>query len=286
MTVCVAGFASGSSTIIAVSDRRITVGDMAADVETVEKAHRVHGSWIAMVAGNDIGNATPILDQVKRALAEVATKSDTVGRVDVAREFRRAFRAHHHTIIEERVLAPYGLSVAAFREKGFKDLGPHAFDELRHAVEAIKVDCEFLVCGFSENQPQLFVISDQGLSYYDQVGYWAIGSGAWSALSSLAFRKYHRSLEFSEAVYQILEAKFMADTAVPTVGKSTFTLIIMDGKIGYIDDVERVREIWLSEGQPRTPTNLAARMPPISFGRVVNESFTTVTQPSQKPPAG
>ncbi len=269
MTVCVAGFAANRSAIIAVSDRRLTYGDIAADVETVEKAFQIHPHWVALFAGNDIGNIRPILDRVTLKLAElVGSENRLVNRVHVAREFRGAFRAHHRTIIEERVLAPFDLSVRDFQQKAFNELGPAAFEDLRHAVQATKVDCEFLVCGFAGSEPQMFTISDAGLSYYDLIGYWSIGSGAWSALSSLAFRKFHLGLPFPEALYQILEAKFMADTSVPTVGKNTYTLVIRkDGRIGHIpeSEVERVRKIWEKEGQPRTPMGLDTRMPAVVF---------------------
>src|SRR5688572_19178199 len=133
MTVCIAGFAANQSAIIAVSDRRLTYGDIAADVATVEKAVEIHPRWVAMFSGNDIGNVTPILDRVKLKLAELVVKENRpVTRVDVARECRGAFRAHLRTLIEERVLAPYDMSVRVFQQNGFKELGPRAFDELRH----------------------------------------------------------------------------------------------------------------------------------------------------------
>lgn len=268
MTVCIAGFAVNQTSIIAVSDRRLTYGDIAADVASVAKAVKIHPAWMAMYAGNDIGNVTPILDRVRLQLSDVAAKQGLVTRVDVAREFRGAFRAHHRTLIEERVLAPYDMRVRDFQDHGFKTLGPRAFDELRHAVEATKVDCEFLVCGFSEEQPQIFVVGDTGLSYYDKIGYWCIGSGSWSALSSLAFRQFHVDLPYEEALYQILEAKFMADTAVPTVGRDTYALVLTKhDTLGIIDQrgVDVVRGIWEKEGRPRTPRNLAKRIPSANY---------------------
>jgi len=272
MTLCVAGIAANRSAIIAVSDRRLTYGDLAADVATVEKAIALHGAWVAMFAGNDIGNVTPITDRVRLKLSEIAAQGGAVTRIDVARECRGAFRAQRRTLIEERVLAPYDLTVRDFQQRGFKELGPRAFDELRHDVETTKVDCEFLVCGFSDDgSPQIFVISDVGLSYYEKIGYWAIGSGAWSALSSLAFRKFHLDMPFEEALYQVLESKFMADTSVPSVGQGTYTLVIRrDGRIGQVEghEVERVRRIWQEEGQPRTPSDLKSRMPPVVFSVV------------------
>ncbi|MGE3513118.1 MAG: hypothetical protein AB7N65_30015, partial [Vicinamibacterales bacterium] len=103
------------TSIIAVSDRRLTYGDIAADVASVAKAVKIHPAWMAMYAGNDIGNVTPILDRVRLQLSDVAAKQGLVTRVDVAREFRGAFRAHHRTLIEERVLAPYDMRVRDFQ---------------------------------------------------------------------------------------------------------------------------------------------------------------------------
>lgn len=124
MTVCVAGIACSGSVIIAVSDRRITYGDIAADVASVEKSCQIHPRWVAMYSGNDIGNVTPIIDRVTEKLAQLKTAS----RVDVAREFRGAFRAHKRTLIEERVLSSLDMGLQEFRTTGLAQLGKAAFE--------------------------------------------------------------------------------------------------------------------------------------------------------------
>lgn len=124
------------------------------------------------------------------------------------------------------------------------------------------------MCGFSGDDPQIFAINDAGLSYYERIGFWSIGSGGYSAISSLAFQQYDRALPLHEALYRILEAKFMADTAVPTVGRATYTLIIeRKGVMGRVSEngVGLVRKIWEVEGQPRIPPNLKTRMPQAEY---------------------
>jgi 20S proteasome alpha/beta subunit len=272
MTVCIAGIGALDRDIIAVSDQRLTYTYLSADSSTTMKVYGLHRHWMAMFSGNDIGNVKPILERVKR---EVAAHPDATTRVEVARQFRNAYKAHRTTLIEERVLAHLGMSLAEFRKTGFDQLGPSAFEDLRHKVEATKVDCDFLVCGFSDDKtPQLFVISDTGLSYYDTAGFWAIGEGAYSAISSLAFRQYHRALSREESLYLLLEAKFMAESS-PSVGRGT-TVIALNvdggGTIYSEGDIETVREIWMNDGRPRMPDDLTNRIPKGSTGRSHGQS--------------
>jgi hypothetical protein len=71
----------------------------------------------------------------------------------------------------------------------------------------------------------------------------------------------------------------MADTAVPTVGRATYTLIIeRHGVMGRVseDGVLRARQIWEDEGRPRIPPDLENRMPQATY----STALTGVSAPT------
>jgi len=72
-----------------------------------------------MFAGNDIGNVTPILEHVKSHLAQ----NRAVTRLDVAREFRHAYRTLGGRFIEERCCAPMRSNHQRVRKSGFGTWG-------------------------------------------------------------------------------------------------------------------------------------------------------------------
>ena len=96
---------------------------------------------------------------------------------------------------------------------------------------------------------------------FNSLGFWAIGSGAPAALSSLSFHISRKQLtvysSVSEAVYFSLAAKFMAESA-NDVGKSTFVVILSNHDsepLEYVSDqgIEKIRKLWERSGAPRVP---------------------------------
>jgi len=103
---------------------------------------------------------------------------------------------------------------------------------------------------------------------YDVTGFWAVGSGAHSAIGSLCHAEEHlgfsRFCSAEVSVYHVLAAKFMAESATD-VGKETFVVAlkarVTDGKkylrfLSYWDGLEYVREQWEKHGAPRVPSDI------------------------------
>jgi hypothetical protein len=133
--------------------------------------------------------------------------------------------------------------------------------ELYARIKNVRLGCSFLVFGFDKCQKaHIFEVSegasgDVSDKVMDEVGFWAIGSGQYSALSILFFHEYNASREIPIAVYRVCEAKFMAESA-QGVGKYTvITLFRPDLQACFLGQaqINPIREKWRLEGAPRTP---------------------------------
>lgn len=253
MTVCVAGIANGLTEIILAADRRLVYGQIMADGLAL-KIRPFARRWVASFAGDDIGHVRALLEHVQNGVGDNIDPT----RQQVAAWFRSAFAIHRRTLIQEQVLASLGIDVKEFWDNGLKKLGRVAFEELRYRASEVRIGVTFLVAGFNDDdQPHIFIISDEGLSYRTEVGYWAIGSGSNAALSSLAYRRMNPTLKSHEALYVVLESKFMAEG--PYVGPETVTLVQgVDGSLRVLDDndLATIRTIWEKEGRAPMPKNL------------------------------
>ena len=90
----------------------------------------------------------------------------------------------------ELVLARYGLNMSDFVRTGPATFGEQVFTSMKYQIDAINLDCVLLVLGFDEDsRAHIFTVEEPGvICNHDLSGFWAIGSGANRALSSLFFR--------------------------------------------------------------------------------------------------
>jgi hypothetical protein len=148
------------------------------------------------------------------------------------------------------------------------------YNSLCIKIEKVEISLQFLVIGFSEdaNDGHIYLVDGTDApKCYDEVGVWAIGSGAHAALSSLAFHIERRELyKFgtspATAAYFACEAKFMAESS-GHVGRDAATVIVLSsrdaiGDIKFINvgNIAKIKEIWKTQGAPRTPANIDEQM--------------------------
>ena len=222
VTICIAAFSHQNRSLIAVSDQMLTIGCRTAD-DTALKQWWIHGQWCALYAG-DAGIATTILQDARGQLKEGQPyKAREVGRV-VGDAWARA----RIRLAEMKTLSAYGLTLPGFLARGAKQFQSSEYSRLCAAIEAINPDCDFLVCGFEEDDdgpyPHVLAVQDGIASDHDTMGYWAIGSGADLALGALAARRHNFRCDTATTLYNLLEARFAAE-ADPGVGRGgTFAM--------------------------------------------------------------
>ncbi len=261
MTVCIAAICNWdgqSEALVTASDHAISTGDYSAD-NVAPKIEPVHPHWEAMIAADDITEAEPILNAVRFAIAKRPAAKTGLKQVKLA--FSKAYRRCLSEKIESEILAPLNMNHSEFIKTGLKKLGAENFSGILNKVKAASFTCDFLVCGFgAQGEPHIFTMSGIGkTSVYDRVGFWAIGSGQNSALSSLFFHEYNRLRGPCAAIYHVCEAKFMAETAFGVGKIPTFVSIHHSGnRRAYVleHSISDIRKSWKENGCPRVPDGI------------------------------
>src|SRR5205823_14077859 len=116
------------------------------------------------------------------------------------------------------------------------------YEELHSEIRSLRLGCDVSGYGF-DSRAHIVRVSEPGkITFENEIGFAAIGSGWYSAISTLFFHSVSRSDDVWEVLYHVLEAKFMAESA-PGVGMDTHceilgengeTVTIFDGAIDEI----------------------------------------------------
>ncbi len=209
-----------------------------------------------MIAGNDIAECVPVIERATRTLK--GQPGDFSG---VRKAFARAYQEQLREVLEDSILSPLGMTISEFKKKGAKQLPQYDFSLLSQQIREADLQCEFLVYGFDEHKrPHLFVVENPGrVRVYDKPGFYAIGSGAPSAMAMLSYMgQAAEASSFEDTLYNVLAAKYISESA-DGVGKETFLVISEHNSIAYYAPTRfeaSIREIWEKEGKPRMPASI------------------------------
>ena len=268
MTVCIAAIGRdgyshmpdrGDEVIVSVADTKLTLFYTSKD-GVVSKRFYFHEEWSAMMAGNDI---TPCVEIMNASSKLLTKKANTLASVTNA--VKTAFQNRLQELIEDKILSRYKMKLADFQHNGKKRFTPEVFNSLCAQIDNTALQCEFLVFGFDKDrEPHIFTVTNPGtVGIYDKPGFWAIGSGANTALSMLLYRGQNVDTDMKDTLYHTFEAKFMAESA-SDVGTETAFFI---GKHGHNSMhwsnfrlLEEIREEWEKFGQPQIPPNVLKKI--------------------------
>jgi 20S proteasome alpha/beta subunit len=224
MTVCVAAICedSGNEAIITACDKMVSMGGYVSGDPSVRKIDPILYDWSLMFAASDISPSTPIVKEI-RGFNKGSIK--TLG--EVAAIIREAYKKQRDRQIEDEILQPIGFSSRSFLLDGKNQLSDRVYERTFDRIESYDLGIDLLVQGYDEEtkEPHIFGVSNPGKSsFYDKVGFWAIGSGQHQAIASLFATKYNKWESLAECTTKALIAKFMAESSVG-VGKETFVLV-------------------------------------------------------------
>ncbi len=256
MTICIAAICDDEKSIVTASDKSLTTGDFSAD-DLVLKTEWVDQNWHALFSANDITSCLPIL---REARARFQGRENTIEQIMAS--LKESYRNQLQNRITEEILGRYGLDLTSFRQNGLKQLGREVFNSICRQIERVEFDCDFLVCGFDQHEtPHIFTVYSPGLTKeYSKPGFWAIGSGATSALSVMFFHGFNVYTPLPQAIYHVCEAKFMAESATG-VGSATFVFVVHPSQnVEAIDQqlIEEIKTAWKKEGKAKIPQNIIA----------------------------
>src|SRR5439155_3171296 len=185
MTVCIAA-CTREQKIVMASDQKVSLHQFSADNLTI-KIQTVITGWDCMMAGSDVTVAEGIITKVGDKLL---FKADHLELADVVLAFKESYQEQLQARATDLHLARFKLTMEEFRTKGRRQLGADVFDLLCDKISRVAFDLRFMVVGFDYlDQGNIFVISNPGIEeVYNKPGFWAIGTGAMSALSMLFYR--------------------------------------------------------------------------------------------------
>jgi hypothetical protein len=255
VTVCIAAICKGDDlvdTIVCTSDMQLSPLHPSEDLAAI-KLRKIHPNWHAMIAGT--------LGQRRRVLGNIS--EDLKGQPEVTvlqmeDAFANAYKEYKRKLVDESILAPYGLRMWEFSEHR-AELGDTIFERLWGEISRVKVGCDFLVCGFGPKRPHIFGVSNPTadnpscITIHDDRSFGAIGSGANLAESGLYAYRQNAWNSVDITIYQTCAAKFSAETATD-VGKATSLRVLKKGEVLDYDDSlpDKLRKIW-ERNRPKVP---------------------------------
>jgi ATP-dependent protease HslVU (ClpYQ) peptidase subunit len=263
VSVCIAIIAGHEEQLVLVSDSKVTFGDFSAD-KVADKNITLLADWAVLFAGDDVGSAGPICRRTQQRCLRDSVFSDADRIAQILHEEMKEELAR---TIEAKVLSRYRLTLGEFKAKGKKVFTDAVYFEVSSKIDRVSLPLKFMLCGFdSKGVGHIrYITAAEPPKDVDQIGFFAIGSGADSALSSLChsadYLHMSRHSELAEAAYHALAAKFMSESD-PKVGKHTFLVALQKGKVAKfmtaLYGIEHIRSQWEKFGAPKAPKKLIA----------------------------
>lgn len=217
----------------------------------------IHPNWTCLWSGEDISFVPAFIDLVQKQLEP----KEEYEWLAVATAFANARKALLSSEINNRVFSRYPFNRDAFYKSGKTDLTPSVFNSIHREASKVKLECDFLVCGFDEKgDGHIFTFNQDGETRScDKQGFWAIGSGDYAALSTFFFAAKRNGINqnstLDACMYVATSAKFMAESA-DGVGQKTFvTVWTFNHTTGGVSEavIDSYRVEWFKEYAPRIP---------------------------------
>lgn len=251
VTVCIAAIFSWNYSTLAspqpgpaamiLSDRMITAGDVQYEPQQTKVAY-ITPRVLLVIAGD-----YSLHSQAIRKTAEHFQKDPNASPECVAVFYGRSVQALKLKEAEDLYLAPLGLNSDSFLAQQ-KDMAPHFVSLLTDQMQAYRgEEVDSLIVGSAGSVIDIYGVDTKGMiACYNDVGFAAIGSGAWHAKSRLMQAGYVNTTSFAAALSFGFAAKKAAELA-PGIGVNTdITLVFKSGYEHLRPDVaNRVHELYL-----------------------------------------
>ncbi|MCH8877631.1 MAG: hypothetical protein IIA89_12530 [Chloroflexi bacterium] len=219
MTQLIGAICEDGKTVIAVSDRMVSTGDMTLTFEHPRmKAERLTEKAIVLTAGT-----VHEPDLLRQAREKAKGKDRILEIADVVKDVYQDVREKH---IVDEVLRPHtGLTSLADWRNEQKNLHDHLVISLNEEIANYGLGLTLMLVGF-DDEGHLIRINDPGTyRSYDNLSYCCLGMGNRHADNTFAWYRYSRLFPVNDALYIAFEAKKKAEMA-GGVGSSTDILII------------------------------------------------------------
>jgi hypothetical protein len=231
MTVCIAAMANNGNGpdddyIVTACDSMLSFGDGTLTADNLaQKRNFIARNWSVMISG-DVSEASLVIDGI-REHARASSGDDFWKKefksTDITDFAVCAYKKRLNQKIQNEVLTPYGLTLGQFDIQDKPDIRSRIDWLVAHDF-----DCTLLMVGFDRQNDDLpfwdshiITIRPPGdIASHRIPGFWAIGSGADLALSSLAFSHQQAYSDLQDTIWNVCVAKFRAESAYG-VGRET-----------------------------------------------------------------
>jgi hypothetical protein len=256
LTVCVVGLCNfnyapqgqpddwGVVAIMA-SDRMITFGDVQYEPDQLKVAQLVKGSMLLIA-----GDCTLHSEAIKKVQHGFRGREGVLP-IDAALTYGRTIQDIKRRRAEDIYLAPLGLNADLLNAQQKEMSATMVSTLIEQMQNYLGEDVEGLVVGMEvgmqgEIRASIYHIDTRGsVTCADDVGFAAIGSGAWHARSQLMQARYTKSFYYYPALATLFAAKKAADTS-PGVGSRTdITVLFKSGPESLLsENLNKMEELY------------------------------------------
>ena len=227
MTVCIAALCNWNYAppgmppdwgvaAVTTTDRMITAGDIEYEPNQLKCCYMTP-RVLVLIAG-DFPTHSEAISMVQRALIGGGPELDVSF---IASLYSDALMAVQTREAARKILTPLGLTLESFTNRQ-NELGPNQVAELTHQLQKFRgPETATIIVGSDDVRSHIYMIDEQGtLSCQNDVGFAAIGLGAWHAKSVFMSNRYVSKADFAYALGVSYTAKKTAEIA-PGVGEAT-----------------------------------------------------------------
>jgi hypothetical protein len=229
MTQLVSAICDQGKTVVTVSDRMISTGDMTMAWEQPRPKYNAISNKAVVLSAGTVHEP----DILRRAEKKSMGREDILEIADAIKaEYQKA---RQQTVIDMILIPKLGIySIDEWHQKQ-ANLHFKIVEDIQNAIEHVRVHSHLVLAGV-DNEGHLIEISDPGIiSCWDTVSFSCVGIGERHASNVFAWYKYSRNFPLNSAIFIAFEAKKRAELA-GGVGKSTDVLIINSDGVNKITD--------------------------------------------------
>jgi len=230
MTVCVATIGDNGQMLILAADRMIT--SLAQYQSPSPKVFSLTTSIAVMWASDDVSLQTVVHNRLQGEInAKVVAAPATWLEVEqVARLYQQQYIRLRHEMVEHAVLQPFGLTWTTFLATE-QSLSETFSEQVRASIGQYQLPgMSALIVGMdkkgaapdTQSQAHIYKVSDGEISCHDALGYAAIGSGSFHAMSHLQKAGHGPALSGEEALLAAYLAKRRGEASAGVGAKTDF----------------------------------------------------------------
>jgi 20S proteasome alpha/beta subunit len=213
---------------ITLSDRMVTAGDVQYEPQQLKIAH-VAQNVIIMIAGEYPVHSHAILTTAKQLRGNQSVSPYTIATI-----YGQSIQAIRQRQAEDIVLAPIGLNTETFLAQQ-RDMSDRFVDQVTNQLQGFGgPDVEALIVGTEDGNAHIYEVDRQGtVRSFDDIGFAAIGIGAWHAKSRLMQAGYVNTLTLAPALAATFAAKRRPRLRLVLVKIPTYTWFLRMLSLSY-----------------------------------------------------